>query len=95
MPVIRDNTALSRFELESQNLGSQDGTVFLNYRLDNGVITLQHTETPVQARGRGLASQLVQGVLQNVRARGLKIVPRCAFVQAYLAKHPQYRDLVS
>jgi uncharacterized protein len=90
MPVIRDNTALSRFELESDGV-----TVFLNYRLGDGIITLQHTETPVQARGRGLASQLVQGVLETVRARGLKIVPRCAFVQAYLAKHPEYRDLVS
>jgi uncharacterized protein len=51
---IRDNTALSRFELESGGV-----TAFLNYRLDGGVITLQHTETPVGARGRGLASQLV------------------------------------
>ncbi len=89
LPAVTDNTALSRFELTSGGV-----TAFLNYRLGDGVITLQHTETPVAARGRGLASQLVQGVLENVRARGLKIVPRCAFVQAYLAKHPQYRDLL-
>src|SRR5277367_2301841 len=62
---IRDNTALSRLELESGGV-----TAFLNYRLDGGLITLQHTETPVAARGRGLASQLVQGVLDIVRARG-------------------------
>jgi uncharacterized protein len=90
MPDICDNTALSRFELESGGV-----TAFLNYRLDGGVITLQHTETPVAARGRGLASQLVQGVLDIVRARGQKIVPPCAFVRAYLAKHPEYRDLVA
>jgi uncharacterized protein len=34
-------------------------------------------------------------VLDIVRARGQKIVPRCAFVRAYLAKHPEYRDLVA
>jgi uncharacterized protein len=90
MPNIRDNTALSRFELESGGV-----TAFLNYKLDGGVITLQHTETPIAARGRGLASQLVQGVLENVRARGLKIVPRCAFVSAYLVKHPEFADLVA
>jgi predicted GNAT family acetyltransferase len=90
MPAVTDNTALSRFELTSGGV-----TAFLNYRLDDGVITLQHTETPVEARGRGLASQLVQGVLENVRTRGLKIVPRCAFVQAYLVKHPEYRDLLT
>jgi predicted GNAT family acetyltransferase len=90
MPNVRDNTALSRFELDADG-----ATAFLNYRIDGGTITLQHTETPVALRGRGIASQLVQGVLANVRARGLKVVPRCAFVNAYLAKHPQYRDLVA
>jgi uncharacterized protein len=67
----------------------------LNYRLADGVISLEHTETPPQARGRGIASQLVEGVLQAVWARGLKIVPRCAFVRAYLAKHPEFHDLVA
>ena len=87
---IRDNAALSRFELEAGGV-----TAFLNYRLAGNVITLMHTETPVQARGRGIASQLVAGVLDEVRRRGLKIVPRCRFVAAYLAKHPEFRDLVA
>jgi uncharacterized protein len=34
-------------------------------------------------------------VLDEMRRRGLKIVPRCPFVSAYLAKHPEYRDLVA
>ncbi|MFZ2066522.1 MAG: GNAT family N-acetyltransferase [Xanthobacteraceae bacterium] len=86
---VRDNTALSRFELDADGV-----TVFMNYRLAGDVISLDHTETPVAARGRGLASRLVEGALQIVRARGLKAVPRCPFVRAYLAKHPQYGDLV-
>jgi predicted GNAT family acetyltransferase len=87
---IRDNTTLSRFELD-------DGAAMavLNYTLAGDVITLAHTETPVQARGRGTASRLVQGVLETARARGLKVVPRCSFVRAYLAKHPEFRDLVA
>ncbi len=90
MPApIRDNTALSRFELDAGGV-----TAFLNYRLAGNVMTLAHTETPLAARGRGLASQLVAGVLDEMRRRGLKIVPRCPFVSAYLAKHPQFGDLV-
>ncbi len=58
-------------------------------------MTLNHTETPVAARGRGIASRLVAGALDEVRRRGLKIVPRCPFVSAFLAKHPDYRDLVA
>jgi uncharacterized protein len=91
MPApIRDNTALSRFELEAGGV-----TVFMNYGLAGNLISLNHTETPVAARGRGLASELVKGVLDELRRRGLKIVPRCPFVTAYLAKHPEYRDLVA
>jgi uncharacterized protein len=90
MPSIRDNTALSRFELDDGGV-----TVVLNYKLNGDVITLAHTETPVAARGRGLASRLVEAVLQQARARGLKIVPGCAFVRAYLDKHPEIRDLMA
>lgn len=89
-PPIRDNTTLSRFELEDGGV-----TAFLNYRRSGDVLMLNHTETPVAARGRGFASRLVKGVLDEARARGLKIVPRCAFVSAYLARHPEYRDLVA
>ncbi len=87
---IRDNTALSRFELDAGGV-----TAFMNYRLNGGVMSLDHTETPRQARGRGLASQLVEGVLEIARARGLKVVPRCPFVSAYLARHPEFGDLVA
>jgi uncharacterized protein len=88
--AVRDNPALSRFELDADGV-----TAVLNYRLNGGVIALNHTETPPQVRGRGIASRLVAGVLDMVRARGLKIVPRCAFVRAFLAKHPEFRDLVA
>lgn len=88
--AIRDNTALSRFELDANGV-----TAFLTYRLGNGTITLQHTETPPQARGQGIASRLVAGVLEMARARGLKVIPRCPFVSAYIAEHPEFADLVT
>jgi predicted GNAT family acetyltransferase len=88
--AVRDNPALSRFELDAGGV-----TAVANYRIADGVITFLHTETPAQARGQGIASQLVEGALQAVRARELKVVPRCAFVRAYMAKHPEYRDLLA
>jgi predicted GNAT family acetyltransferase len=87
---IRDNAALSRFELDAGGV-----MAFMNYRLADGVITLDHTETPPQARGRGIASRLTAGVLAVARARGLKVVPRCPFVRAYLAKHLEFHDLLA
>jgi len=87
--AVRDNAARSRFELDAEGV-----TAFMNYRLSGNLMSLDHTETPVAARGRGLASRLVAGALEQVRARGLKIVPRCRFVRAFVDRHPSYRDLV-
>jgi len=88
--AVRDNTALAPFELDDGGV-----TAFLTYTFAGNVITLVHTETPVAARGRGLASRLIEGVLQTARARGRKVMPVCSFVRAYLDKHSEYRDLVA
>lgn len=86
---VRNNTALSRFELDTA-----DGIAVANYRLTPGTITFYHTEVPPQLRERGIASRLVQGALEQARAQGLKVVPRCAFVAHYIASHPEFSDLV-
>jgi predicted GNAT family acetyltransferase len=87
---VRDNPALSRFELDVNGV-----TAVANYQLNGGVMTITHTEVPPQARHGGIASQLIAGALQAARARGLKIVPRCSFVKAYVDEHPEVRDLLA
>jgi predicted GNAT family acetyltransferase len=57
-------------------------------------VIITHTETPPSLRGRGIASELVRGALQLIRADGLKVVAACGFVIDYLQKHPEYADLV-
>jgi predicted GNAT family acetyltransferase len=52
-----------------------------------------HTETPRALRGRGIASELVEGALRLIRADGLKVVAGCGFVVDYLRKHPEFADL--
>ena len=86
---IRDNTADHRFELDAEG-----GMSLMYYRLDPGMITLLHTEVPPALGGHGLGSALVRGVLDLVRARGLKVVPKCPFVAAYMGRHPEYNDLL-
>ena len=88
---VRDNTDESRFE------AALDGTPlgFAYYRLQPGRVVFTHTEVLPEAEGKGVASTLVRWALDDVRRRGLQIVPRCPFVAAYLKRHPEYADLVA
>jgi uncharacterized protein len=87
---IRDNKALSRFELDIAG-----GVAFANYRRTPSTVIITHTETPRALRGRGIASELVDGALQMIRADGLKVVAGCGFVADYLSKHPEFADLMA
>ena len=86
---VRDNKLQNRFELDVEG-----ATAFANYRLAPSTVIITHTETPRALRGRGIASELVQGALELIRADGSKVVAACGFVVDYLRKHLEYADLV-
>src|SRR5215218_7863377 len=90
MPQVEDNPAASRFEMRSG-----DSTAFVEYRRAAERIVLVHTEVPEALSGQGVGSTLVGGTLDAVRAEGLKVVPRCEFVAAYMERHPEHRDLLA
>jgi len=89
MATVHDNKALSRFELEVEG-----GVAFANYRITPSAVIITHTETPRALRGRGIASELVKGALELIRADGRKVIAGCSFVVDYLRQHPEYQDLM-
>jgi len=90
MAAVRNNKEQRRFEL------AVEGQVaFANYRETPQAVIITHTETPRALRGRGIASELVQGALEMIRADGHKVIAGCGFVVDYLSKHPEYRDLMA
>ena len=88
MDVIR-NEALERFEI---HIG--DDVAFLRYAEEPGLIYLVHTEVPEKLSGRGIGGRLAAFALDDARARGLRVVPTCPYVRAYIERHPNYADLV-
>ena len=90
MAAIRDNKTRQRFELDVEGQ-----LAFANYRPTPQAIIITHTETPRALRGRGIASELIKGALQMIRADGQKVIAGCGFVVDYLSKHPEDADLVA
>lgn len=88
---VVDNPTLNRFELKL----AEDEYAAAYYQLEDGQLVIVHTEVPFRFSGQGIASQLARAVLEQIRNRGLKIVPQCQFFSAYLAKHPEYSDLIA
>lgn len=62
---------------------------------DGEVVTMPHTKVFDEFEGQGLAGQLVTGALDDIRARGLKIVAECPYVAQFVVKHPEYADLLA
>ena len=87
---VEDNPAKHRYEARAGErlLG------FVSYRVEGGGFTLVHTEVEPELEHRGVASQLVAAALDDIRARGLPVVPICPFVRGFIRRHPEYADLV-
>jgi uncharacterized protein len=89
-PEVVDVAEWNRFEIGID--GRRAGLAA--YRLSAGEITFTHTEIDDAFAGQGLGGVLVRGALDTARARGLAVLPSCPFVRAWIAKHPDYLDLV-
>lgn len=68
---------------------------FLGYTVQDGVATLQHTIINEEYGRHGYARALVTLVLEQMRKRGLSIVPECSYVQDYLRRYPEDNDLLA
>lgn len=90
MSDVTENKARNRFELET---GGE--TAVAEYEREGDTIVFTHTVVPEEMQGHGLGSRLIKTALDMARVQGLSVVPRCAFVAAFIDEHPDYADLVA
>jgi uncharacterized protein len=87
---VVNNTSKHRYEL------AVDGHIAATYyAIEGGVIAFIHTEVPPELGGKGIGSRLIRGALDQVRSDGLKVVPQCPFVKAFIGKNGAYQDLLA
>ena len=87
---VADAPEHDRYEL------SIDGAVvgFTAYATRPGLIAFVHTEIDERLHGRGLGDRLIRFALEDVRARGLAVLPFCPFVKAFIERHREFEALV-
>lgn len=88
--AVIDNAAEKRYELD---LGKGD-MALIEYATGDGFVVLTHTEVPSAYEGQGIGKELVLAALEDIRSKGLRVVPQCSFVEVYIRRHPEWVDLV-
>jgi predicted GNAT family acetyltransferase len=88
---VHDNPAESRVEARVD--GELAG--FAAY-VDRGATRVfTHTEVDPAYGGHGVGGAIARGALDEARASGLTVVPRCPFIKGWIDKHPDYADLIA
>jgi predicted GNAT family acetyltransferase len=88
--AVLDNAEAQRFELK---VG--DHLAMAYYTLAPGIVTFTHTEVPKELSGQGIGTRLARFALEQVRARGLKVVPKCPFIAGFIGKNPEFAELLA
>jgi len=73
-----------------------DGEVagYTEYHDGGDVRVFPHTVIKDEYGGRGLATTLVRTVLDQMHQEECPILPQCPVIRGFIAKHPEYVDLV-
>ena len=90
MNEVRDNKQRFRYEI----LVDGELAGFVTYGMRGGRMILVHTDIDDAHEGHGLAGILVAAALDDIRRRGLKVLPVCPYVEKFIERHPEYDDLV-
>ena len=72
-----------------------EGNGVLIYRMKSkDVMDVLSTRVPPAAQGRGVGGALVEAALTHAREHRLKVIPSCWYVETWVDKHPEYRELL-
>ena len=88
---VKEDVDQKRFELPI----ADDAIAAAYYRPDGADVVLVHTEVPEEFSGRGIATELAHGTFGLLRKTGRKAILKCPFMSSFVARHPEYADLVA
>jgi hypothetical protein len=74
---------------------TEGNEVYVEYKMRNNKVDLNHTYTHPALRGKGLAAHVVRAAFEFAKENNLKVIPSCSYVQAFVAKNDVYKELVA
>ena len=73
---------------------AEGNEVYVEYKMRNNTIDLNHTYTHPALRGKGLAAHVVRAALEFAKENKLKVIPTCSYVQSFIAKNDGDKELL-
>ena len=68
---------------------------YLRYIIsDNNSMNMIKTYVPPELRNKGIAAEVVLKGMQYARENNLTVIPSCSYVDTFLKRHKEYKDLV-
>lgn len=87
---LHKNETEKRFEIDV------DGSIaFIDYREMGNQISLIHTETAPDLKGKGAATAVVEKTLKYAAGQNKTVFPFCPYIFAFIKKHPEWKYLVN
>lgn len=92
---MEDYTLIHNEEKHQYEFHIGNFTPRIEYSQNNsGEVYLTHTEVPRALTGKGIGTQLVRKVLEDIKEKELRLVPLCPFVATYIHRHPEWKKIV-
>jgi quinol monooxygenase YgiN/predicted GNAT family acetyltransferase len=88
--VVRENTESQTYDAI---VGDEIAGTLL-YEHEGPRLVLTHTAVQPRFQHKGVATALIAGALDDIRAKGQKITILCPMVNTFIESHPDYADLV-
>ena len=87
MPLMEIGKRRNEFYIKTGH-----GEALLSYRIiGKKVMSIYHTFTPEEERGRGIAEKLAIRAFEFANEKGLKVRPDCPYILHFLGKHKELR----
>lgn len=62
--------------------------------LEDGVVVINHTMVNPSLRGKGVASKLMEAVVEVLKDTNRKCRTSCSYAASWFEKHSEYNDLL-